>query len=85
MSQDTYLQIRISEEEKEAARLVLSRMGLSLSGAVKIFLRQVVQDQRIPFPIDTEKTTSGGTKLEKPLRKAETIAEWNSFTKRKIG
>ncbi len=55
----TYLQVRISDEEKEAARQVLDDMGLSLSAAVKIFLRKTVQEQKLPFEISA--------KLNKPL------------------
>lgn len=46
------IQIRISEEEKEAAREVLDGMGLSFSCACKLFLRQVVARRELPFSVE---------------------------------
>ena len=68
-----HIQIRIDVEEKRAAQKVLDSMGLSLSGAIKLFLRKVVQEQRIPFEISSTK----------PMQ--VTPAEFNGFAKRRIG
>lgn len=50
----TTLQIRIDEKIKKDAKLVLDSMGLDMSSAIKIYLKQVVLTQSIPFPILTE-------------------------------
>jgi DNA-damage-inducible protein J len=70
----SHIQIRIDIEEKRAAQKVLDSMGLSLSGAIKLFLKKVVQEQRIPFEISAE---------SKPIK--VTPAEFNGFAKRRIG
>jgi len=49
------IQIRIDNEEKAKAQAVLESMGLSLSGAIKLFLRKIVAEQRIPFEISATK------------------------------
>ena len=70
----SHIQIRIGIEEKRAAQEVLDSMGLGLSGAIKLFLKKVVQEQRIPFEISAE-----------PRKVKITPAEFNGFAKRRIG
>lgn len=67
----SHIQIRINIEEKRAAQKILDSMGLSLSGAIKLFLKKVVQEQRIPFEISVERKT--------------TPAEFNGFSRHRIG
>ena len=63
------LQIRIDEETKAQAQAIFSALGLDMSSAVRLFLRQVIEQQKIPFdialkkreqtsPINQEKDTS---------------------------
>ncbi len=49
----TTLNIRIDEKIKEDARKTFARMGLDISSAVKLFLYQSVEEQRIPFELRT--------------------------------
>jgi DNA-damage-inducible protein J len=49
----TTLNIRIDEKIKESARKIFAHMGLDLSSAVKLFLYQSVEEQRIPFELRT--------------------------------
>lgn len=49
----TTLNIRIDEKIKEDARKTFARMGLDISSAVKLFLYQSVEEQRIPFQMRT--------------------------------
>lgn len=67
----SHIQIRIDLNEKRAAQEVLDKMGLGFSAAIKLFLRKVVQEQKIPFEISAEK-------------KSPTI-EMSGFAKRRIG
>ena len=70
MPADAYLQVRISQEEKAEAQAVLQQMGLSLSGGVKMFLRQVVRTKKLPFRPELQATSSAKpavkTKKETP-------------------
>lgn len=43
--------MRIDPELKDQANKVLGELGLSLSGAVTIFLKAVVREKGIPFPV----------------------------------
>ena len=43
--------LRVDEELKKQADILFSEMGLSLTTAFNIFLRQSVREQRIPFQV----------------------------------
>lgn len=45
------LHVRVDDETKEKATVALDAMGLSVSEAVRLFLRRVVADQAIPFDL----------------------------------
>ena len=45
------LHIRLDEDTKERATATLEAMGLSVSDAVRLFLRRVIADQAIPFEV----------------------------------
>ncbi len=68
------IQIRISKEEKAEIKKVLDSLGLNFSSAIKVFLRQVVEEKRIPFEI---KVKSEKIKPEKEI-------QINPFERRKI-
>lgn len=50
----TTIQVRVDKKIKKSASEVLSKIGMDMSGAVKIYLHQIVATQGIPFPILTE-------------------------------
>jgi len=43
------LQIRIDEELKNQAQQVAGSLGMDLTTAVRVFLKQMVNDQALPF------------------------------------
>jgi len=45
----TTINVRIDEKTKNAASKALARIGLDMSGAVKVFLNQVIKDDGLPF------------------------------------
>lgn len=45
------LHVRVDDETKEKATAALSAMGLSVSDAVRLFLRRVVADQAFPLEL----------------------------------
>jgi len=51
----TNLNIRIDKHVKHQAEELLSEMGLNLSTAVNIFLRQLIREGNIPFIVGTHK------------------------------
>ncbi len=43
--------IRLDADVKDSAQAVLKELGLDLSTAIGIFLRQTIREQRIPFEV----------------------------------
>lgn len=50
----TNLNIRIDKKVKQQADLIFDEMGINLSTAVNIFVRQVIKNKGIPFRISTK-------------------------------
>jgi DNA-damage-inducible protein J len=51
MGKTTTIQIRVDEDLKKQASEVFEKMHMSMSGAIKVFLGQVVNNKRIPMDI----------------------------------
>ena len=51
MAQSSMLHIRVDDETKTQATTALAAMGLSMSDAVRIFLKRVVNDQAFPLEL----------------------------------
>lgn len=49
MSTDATIQIRLDAETKAAANTLFSRLGLSTSEAIRIFIHQSLEEQGLPF------------------------------------
>lgn len=67
--QTSMLHVRLDDETKERATETLNAMGLSVSDAVRIFLRRVVADQAMPFEL---RAPNGETRAA--MAEAEDIA-----------
>ena len=52
--------LRIDDNLKQDCDAIFKDLGLSLSGAVTLFLRQVVKQRAIPFAISCDKVPSFG-------------------------
>ena len=48
----TNLNIRIDKKTKESAESIFDEMGLTMTSAITMFLRQTVRDRRFPFTAD---------------------------------
>jgi len=55
MANDTYIQARIDPNIKKQARDVLDKLGISMSEAIGIYIRQIVLRQAIPFELKLPK------------------------------
>ncbi len=50
-ARSSMLHVRVDDETKEQATAALGAMGLSISDAVRLFLRRVVADQAFPLEL----------------------------------
>ena len=51
MAKTTSIFVRVEPEIKEQAEMVLNKLGIPMSSAVNIFLRQVVIQNGLPFDV----------------------------------
>jgi DNA-damage-inducible protein J len=63
------LHVRVDEETKAQATEALNAMGMSVSGAVRLFLRRVAADQAFPFELKVP-----NAKLRQAMAEADEIA-----------
>ena len=51
MSRTTSVFVRVEPEIKEQAELILKKLGIPMTSAVSMYLRQIVLQQGIPFEV----------------------------------
>ncbi len=51
MTKNTSVNVRTTEEIKKGAEVILSGLGLNISSAVNLFLKQVINYRGIPFDL----------------------------------
>lgn len=51
MATTTMVHVRVDERMKAEATETLAKMGLSVSGAVRVFLTRVVAEKQLPFAL----------------------------------
>lgn len=54
MSTNTTIQFRIDKKSKEKAQTILKKMDIDLSGAMKMFISQIIRTKAMPFVARTE-------------------------------
>ncbi len=57
------IQLRIDNATKKSAKNILDKLGIDMSSAIKIYLKQIVINKGIPFKVITE----NGMTLEEEL------------------
>jgi len=68
--QTTNINIRMDRELKEQAEGVLSEMGMNMTTAFNIFLRQTVRQGKIPFEISLNRPPANDMDARKELWEA---------------
>lgn len=83
----TDVRCRIDEDLKTSATAVLNACGLSLSDAMRLFLRQVVTMQGIPFEVrvPSEKTAQAMAQAREIRRQFNSIDDMLRDTDGKAG
>jgi len=67
----TNLTIRIDEGIKHEAEILFNRIGLNMSSAINVFIRQSVREQAIPFELKPYDDYYTGENLKKLKRSIE--------------
>lgn len=54
MAKSEVITVRVEPKTKQDAETLLNEMGLTMSGAVNLFLTQMIRSGSIPFEVKTE-------------------------------
>jgi DNA-damage-inducible protein J len=76
------INIRIDDELKNNAELLFNDLGLNISTAVNMFIRQAVRQRRIPFEITAKADPFWSDANQAHLRKV--IAEYEAGESKRI-
>ena len=63
-NKQTTLQIRIDEETKDKAKQILGELGLDMSSAIKLFLKNIIITESVPLELRSEKGMLAERKCE---------------------
>ena len=79
MAKNTSVNVRTTEDVKKGAEVILNGLGLNISSAVNLFLKQVINYRGIPFDLrlPNEKTLQTMDDIEntRNLESADTVEE----------
>lgn len=64
------INIQVDSETKKEATAILNDLGLSMSTAINLFLRQIIKNDGLPFEVRNPKPSR---QLRKALKEAEEI------------
>ena len=79
MADTTNLSIRIDRELKEEADQVFSSLGMNLTTAITVFVRQAVRQKKIPFEITLyPEIDSRSSIMHEAIAASERIWEYSS-------
>ena len=70
----TSLNIKIDRELKNQADILFNAMGMTLTTAVNVFVRQAVQEQAIPFMIRLDNDRAATINAKKALQESRAQA-----------
>lgn len=54
----TLLQVRIDDSVKRETQEIFQNLGLTMSGAIKLFLNRVIVEQGLPFKMNLERSVT---------------------------
>ena len=60
----TTIQIRIDEKTKKSANKIINELGLDMSSAIKLYLKQIINRKGLPFNVLTENGLTVQEELE---------------------
>lgn len=77
---DSSINIRIDGSTKKQADKLFKELGLNMSTAVNIFIRQSLREQRIPFEINANPTTIAAMQEARDIASGKVVSKQYSDT-----
>lgn len=60
----SYIQLRIDDKTKNAAKKILDELGIDMTSAIKVYLKQIAINKGIPFILATENGLTPNEELQ---------------------
>ena len=76
----TSLNIKINRDLKKRADILFNEMGMTLTTAVNIFVRQAVQEQAIPFRISIDSDRVAALRAKEAMKSMQEQAVANGIS-----
>ena len=73
MTETTNLSIRIDRDLKEEADQLFNTLGMNLTTAITVFIRQAIRQKKIPFEIALNTEESKGISMREAMEATERI------------
>lgn len=74
------INVQVNKQDKEEATMILNELGLSMSAAINMFLKQIIRKNGIPFEVTNSRKFS--RELKKSLKEADKILKQHKSGKR---
>jgi DNA-damage-inducible protein J len=85
MAKTTNLNIRIDKDLKEQAEVFFAELGLNMTTAINVFVRQSLRQRKIPFEISIEPDPFYGAANMEVLRRSINEANEGKFITKSLG
>ena len=72
---DTYVRARIDTETKDRAADALEAMGLSISDAIRLLMRRIADERRLPFEVKVPNTITQKAIVELEAGRGESFSD----------
>ena len=73
MKTNSPINVMVDSKTKEEATVILKDLGLSMSGAITLFLRQVIKNDGLPFEVKNRGNNNDNQDIIEALKEAQNI------------
>lgn len=71
----TTMNLRVDSKLKKSAENIISELGISTSAAITLYLKAIVREKGIPFPVTLEGKKKGSSSYSKDIDEDEEISD----------
>ena len=71
------IQVRIDDKLKEQACKIYEKLGLDLSGAIRMFIIRTILENGVPFPMKLEREQTDASDAIEAMRECQKISKEN--------
>ena len=75
MKNNSPINVMVDSKTKEEANAILKDLGLSMSSAITLFLRQVIKNDGLPFEVKNKGNNDINQDIIEALKEAQNILE----------